>query len=45
MYKMGLPAFPWEGVDKYDGLWEVNMFMKWAHNFFPGGCAQIRWAG
>ena len=23
VYKMGLPAFPWEGVHKYDGQGEV----------------------
>ena len=35
-YKMGLPASPWEGVHKYDdGLWEVNMFIKWVHHLFP----------
>ena len=31
VYKMGLPAFPREGVDKYDGLWEVKMFIKWVY--------------
>ena len=36
VYKMCLPAFPWEGVDKYDGLWEVKMFIKWVHHLFPG---------
>ena len=35
VYKMGLPAFPWEGVHKYDGLWEVKMFIQWVHHLFP----------
>ena len=33
---MGLPAFPWGGVHKYDGLWEVKMFIKWVYHLFPG---------
>ena len=36
VYKIGLPSFPWEGVRKYDGLWEVNMFIKWVYHLFPG---------
>ena len=36
VYKIGLPSFPWEGVHKYDGLWEVNMFIKWVYHLFPG---------
>ena len=44
VYKMGLPAFPWEGVDKYDGPWEGKMVYKMGLPAFVGGCAQIRWA-
>ena len=34
--KMGLSAFLWQGVHKYDGLREVNMFTKWVYHVFPG---------
>ena len=36
VYKMGLPSFPWGGVRKYDGLWEVKTFIKWVYHLFPG---------
>ena len=35
IYKMGLPAFPWEGVDKYDGPWEGKMVYKMGLPAFP----------
>ena len=35
VYKMGLPSFPWEGVDKYDGPWEGKMVYKMGLPAFP----------
>ena len=33
-----------EGVDKYDGPWQGNLFIKWFAFYFLGGCGQMRWA-
>ena len=44
VYKMGLPVFSWEGVNKYDWPWQGKLFIKWVCQFFLGGCGQIRWA-
>ena len=35
VYRMGLPAFPWEGVHKYDGPWEGKMVYKMGLPAFP----------
>ena len=35
VYKMGLPAFPWEGVHKYDGLLGGDNVYKMGLPSFP----------